>query len=50
MNIFLVQVPCYALLIWNFKDETTLTSTDIENLALFMILATALTEDIIGTL
>lgn len=50
MNIFLVQVPCYALLIWNFKDEATLTARDIEDLALFMILATALTEDIIGTL
>lgn len=50
LNIFLVQVPCYALLIWTFKDKDTLSSKEIEDLALFMILATALTEDIIGCL
>jgi len=50
LNILLVQVPCYALLIWNFKDQDILSSKEIEDLALFMILATALTEDIIGTL
>lgn len=50
LNILLVQVPCYALLVWNFKDHDILSSKEIEDLALFMILATALTEDIIGTL
>jgi ABC-type multidrug transport system fused ATPase/permease subunit len=50
LNIFLVQVPCFALVVYNFWNEPTLTNEDIKNLALFMILATALTEEIITTL
>ena len=50
LNILLVQIPCFALIVWNFKDTDSLTNKEIEDLALFLILATALTEDIIACL
>jgi ABC-type multidrug transport system fused ATPase/permease subunit len=48
-NIFFVQLPAYAFIVYS-SHEKELTHDDISNIALFLILATALTDDVIVVL
>ena len=48
-NIFFVQLPAYAYIVYA-SHSSVLTDKDTENIALFLILATALTDDIIVVL
>lgn len=43
-NIFVVQVPCYAYMLWKDMDN------DVHKVALFLLISTILTEDVLRML